>query len=75
MAVVGMGQRWLARMRREGVRRAGFSCKVGELPYGLGLGKPSGWLLWKATCGCMMYSGGGGVAVSEEAAPAGPRST
>ena len=39
MAVVGMGQRWLARMRREGVRRAGFSCKVGELPYGLGLGK------------------------------------
>ena len=39
MAVVSMGPRWLARVRREDVRRAGFSRKVGELPYGLGLGK------------------------------------
>ena len=38
-------------MRREGVRRAGLSCKVGELPYGLGLGKRGGRLLWKATGG------------------------
>ena len=73
MAVVSMGPRWLVRVRREDVRRAGFSRKVGELPYGLGLGKPSGRLLWKATCGWTTYSDSGGVAFSEEAAPAGPR--
>ena len=48
---VASGECWLARTRREGVRRAGLLYKIGELPYGLGSGKRGGRLLWKATCG------------------------